>query len=284
MTRRSVVLASLAAALAAAPVSAQLPTGMLVVGVHAKLPDSLKNMPVPGGTSIDLEFTVMSDGHRVAVELAPGAGLIAAMPMLSGIRVHAMYAMGVDSLHAGVVLPPALAGGTPGYRVDVSLKMLDSLRRAGSHLLDSLGTKLADSVGKMLPHPTYRSLGTSATVAGIRCEEWQTIVAKDTMETCVIPTPLMLHMMQEYVKNALGAQRLIDQVPGLSEAARQAYGGREMTSIRTTNARTGLRVELVSFTSTPPDAARFDLPPGLLPMPGKSGSKPAGGGTGLDLR
>lgn len=284
MTRRSAVLASLAAAIAAAPVSAQLPTGMLVVGIHAKLPDSLKNMPVPGGTAIDLEFTVMSDGRRVAVEMSPGAGLVAAMPMISGIRIHAMYALGVDSLHAGVILPPALAGGTPGYRVDVSLKMLDSLRRVGSHLLDSLGTKLADSVGKMLPHPTYRSLGTTATVAGIRCEEWQTIVAKDTIETCVIPTPLMLHMMQEYVKNALGAQRLIDQVPGLSDAARQAYGGREMTSIRTTSARTGLRVELVSFTSTPPDAARFDLPPGLLPMPGAPGSKPAGGGNGIELR
>ncbi|MGH7594181.1 MAG: hypothetical protein ACRELE_10085 [Gemmatimonadales bacterium] len=277
MKRRSVVLASLAAIVAALPASAQLPTGMLVMGIHAKLPDSLKNMPVPGGTSIDLEFTVMSDGHRVAVEIAPGAGLVGAMPMLQGIKVHAMYALGVDSLHAGVMLPPALAGGAPGYRVDVSLKTVDSLRRASSHLLDSFGTKLADSVGKMLPHPTYHSVGTTATVAGIRCEEWQTIVAKDTIETCVIPTPPMLHMMQEYVKNALGAHRLIDQVPGLSDAARQAYGGREMTSIRTTNARTGLRLELVSFTSAAPDAARFDLPPNLQPFPGGIGTKPPGG-------
>ena len=57
-----------------------------------------------------------------------------------------------------------------------------------------------------------------------------------------------------------------------------------MTSIRTINVKTGLRLELVSYKPGAPDAAAFDLPPNLLPFPGSPGSKPAGGGTGIEQR
>lgn len=281
--RRSLSLILVALA-AAAPIPAQLPTGTLVMGVHVKLPDSLKMLPVPGGSSIDLQITVMSDGRRVATDIAPGPAMITALPMLQGIRVHAMYALGRDTLHAGVLLPPALAGGAPGYRIDVPLTMLDSIRRTSSHLLDSIGTKLTDSLRKAFPHPAYHSLGTTATVAGITCEEWETIILMDTTRTCVIPTPAILRAMQDYIKRATGAQQLMDQLPGMSEAAKAAFGGRDMTSIRTVNVKTGLLVELVSYTATVPDAAGFDLPANLLPFPGSPGSKPPAGGGGSTNR
>jgi hypothetical protein len=274
----------LVAIVGAAPVPAQMPPqGTIVMSIRVKLPDSMK-VPVPVGHTIDLQITVMSDGRRLATDLSPGPDMTAAMPMIQGIRIHAMYALGGDSLHAGILLPPALAGGAPGYRVDVALTVLDSLRRAGSHLLDSIGKKLTDSLAKVMPHPSYRALGTKATVAGLECEEWETIIVMDTTRTCVIPTPAVLRALQDYVKKASGAQQLMDQMPGLSNMAKEAYGGRDMTSIRTVNVKTGLRLELVSYTPGAPDAAAFDLPPNLLPFPGAPGSKPAGGGSGLEQR
>ena len=90
------------------------------MSIRVKLPDSMK-VPLPVGNTIDLQITVMSDGRRVATDLSPGPDMTAAMPMIQGIRIHAMYALGGDSLHAGILLPPALAGGAPGYRVDVAL-------------------------------------------------------------------------------------------------------------------------------------------------------------------
>jgi hypothetical protein len=284
MTARRILLPILIAVSGALPVAAQLPpTGTIVMSLRVKLPDSMK-VPVPVGNTIDLQITLMSDGRRFATDLVPGPTMAAAMPMLQGIRIHAMYALGGDSLHAGILLPPALAGGAPGYRVDVALTMLDSLRRASSHLLDSIGKKLTDSISKVMPHPRYRALGTTATVAGLQCEEWETIVAMDTTRTCVIPTPVVLRALQDYVKKASGAQQLMDRLPGLSDAVKEAYGGRDMTSIRTVNVKTGLLIELVSYTPGAPDAAAFDLPPNLVPFPGAPGSKPAGGGTGAEQR
>jgi hypothetical protein len=284
MTFRRSLLPILIAIAGAAPAPAQLPPpGTLVMSIRVKLPDSMK-VPVPVGNTIDLQITLMSDGRRLATDIAPGPAMAAAMPMLQGIRIHALYALGGDSLHAGILLPPALAGGAPGYRIDVALTVLDSLRRAGSHLMDSIGKKLVDSISKVIPHPTYRALGTKATVAGIQCEEWETIIAMDTTRTCIIPTPVVLRALQDYIKKASGAQQLMDQLPGLSDAAREAYGGRDMTSIRTVNVKTGLRIELVSYTPGAPDAAAFDLPPNLLPFPGAPGSKPPSGESGIEQR
>jgi hypothetical protein len=284
MTVRRSLVPILIAIAGAAPVPAQLPPpGTIVMSIRVKLPDSMK-VPIPIGNTIDLQISLMSDGRRFAADLAPGPSMAAAMPMLQGIRIHALYALGGDSLHAGVLLPPALAGGAPGYRVDVALTMLDSLRRASSHLLDSIGKKLADSIAKVMPHPRYRALGTKATVAGLQCEEWETIIAMDTTRTCVIPTPEVLRALQDYVKKASGAQQLMDQVPGMSNAAKEAYGGRDMTSIRTVNLKSGLLIELVRYAPGAPDAAAFDMPPNLLPFPGVPGSKPPGGGSGIERR
>ena len=286
MTARHSLVPVLVALVAAVPSSAQLPTGTIVMGIHIKVPDSLKAvpLPLPGGSALDMHITVISDGRRVAIDLTPGDGFIASVPMLAGVRVHAMYGIGADTLHGGVVLPPALAGGAPGYRFDVPLKMLDSIRRAGSHVFDSISRKLTDSMTRMLPHPMYRSLGTPATVAGLTCEEWETVIATDTTRSCLIPTPVMMRILQDQFQKALGVKQLMDQVPGFSAAAREAFGGRDMTAIRTSNAKLGLLVELERYSPALPDAAGFDLPPGLQPFPGSPGAKPPGGGSGTDRR
>lgn len=275
----------LVALAATAPISAQLPPpGTIVISMQMKLPDSVK-VPLPIGNSIDLQISIMTDGRRVAADLAPGPGMT--LWMLPGIRLHALYAPGADTIHAGILFPAemaAAAGGASGYRFDIPLSTLDSLRRANSHTVDSIIKKLTDSIGTVIPHPAYRSLGVTATVAGITCEEWETIVAMDTTRLCLIPTPALIRAVQDYVKRISGAEQWMDRLPGLADAAKEAFGGRDMTPIRTVNVKTGLRIELVSYTPGVPDAARFDLPPNLQPLPGGLGIKPPGGGSGIDRR
>jgi hypothetical protein len=111
MTFRRLLGPILIAIAGTAPISAQVPPpGTIVISIRVKLPDSVK-VPLPIGNTIDLQITVMTDGRRVAADLAPGPGMAAAMPMLQGIRIHALYALGADTLHAGILLPPAMAQG-----------------------------------------------------------------------------------------------------------------------------------------------------------------------------
>jgi hypothetical protein len=72
---------------------------------------------------------------------------------------------------------------------------------------------------------------------------------------------------------------MLDQVPGLADVTKAAYGGRDMLAIRIVNARTGMRMELLKYSATPPDATLFDLPAGLQPLPSGMGN-PFGGGKG----
>jgi hypothetical protein len=277
---RQVLPALIASCIAFSPLSAQIAqTGTITIGMHVKLPDSLKT-PVPLTGGLDIQLTLLSDGHRVALDLTLGGN--PALPMLEGARLHALYQPGTDTVHAGVLLPPALAGmanGAAGFRVDLPLTALDSMKRTASHVMDSIGTKLADSLRVKMPTVTYRSLGTTATVAGVRCEEWETVAGADTIDNCVIPTPAPIKAALDFIKQASGAQQMLDQVPGLAAATKAAYGGRDMMPIRSTNARTGMRMELLKYSSTPPDAALLDLPAGLQPLPSGMGN-PFGGGKG----
>src|ERR1019366_3322514 len=76
-----------------------------------------------------------------------------------------------------------------------------------------------------------------------------------------------------------GLQNLMAQMPGLADMQKPAYGGREMTAIRTINVKMGIRMELTSFTPGVPDATQLALPDGLtlMPMPALP-TKPGGGG------
>ena len=91
----------------------------------------------------------------------------------------------------------------------------------------------------------------------------------------------VLLLLIRQVTVCIMAQQLLDQMPGLGDAAKQAYVGRDMTSIRTVNVKTGMVIELKSYTAGVPDAALLDLPPNLQPLPGGLGIKPPGGGGSL---
>ena len=255
-----------------------LPAGTITMQMRVHLPDSLKT-PIPLGNDINVQMSIMSDGHRLAMEVVPGASV----PMLAGMRVLVTFTLGADSVHVGILLPPDLAasaGGSTGMRLDLPIATLGGANPLVARLLDSIGRTVTDSGRQAMPHPTYRSLGSSATVAGITCEEWEVVIQSDTIQTCVIPTPPALLALQQHVMSMPGVQRMMARIPGVADMRKEAYGGREMTAIRTENSRRGLHIELTSYRAGVPDATRLELPAGLQPMslPMAMPAKPSGGG------
>ena len=249
----------------ASPLAAQTaPAGSAAFHMTMHLPDSLP-MPIPIGDSIDIQMKMISDGHRIAMEITPNTSA----PMLAGMQLKILYTLGGDTVHMGIVMPPAMlpaAGGSTGMRIDVPVSMLGAGNPALGKMLDSIGKTIADSVKKGLPRPTFRALGTSAVVAGLTCQEWEVVTAADTMRTCVIPMPPALSALREQFAAMTGVKRLMTQFPGLADMEKQAYGGRHLLPIRTVGTRMHMRMELTSFTAGVPDSAQMELPAGLKPM------------------
>ncbi|MGH7523264.1 MAG: hypothetical protein ACREK8_03070 [Gemmatimonadales bacterium] len=206
------------------------------------------------GEELEMEMTGATDGQHVAMNMVmTGAGT------MTGMSTRVIFALGNDTVHMGIVLPPPLANGMPGMRMDVPTAMLG----AGNPILGHI----MDSVSKALKDPVFRSLGTVATVAGITCAEWEMVAGTDTTRTCVIPTSPALLALQQRMGQMTGFHSMLMQLPGMAEMMRTAYGGKPMTAIRSINARTGTTMELVSVAPGVPDKSIFELPPDLQVMP-----------------
>jgi hypothetical protein len=268
MTWRSISLVAVVLLGAACDAPAQNPpVGTIAFTMKVSVPDSMRSK-IPVGDAIELTMTLMSDGHRYAADIATGAS----MTVMPGMHVRTVFSVDHDTLHAAAILPPELAamtGGAPGFRMDIPTSMFDSLAHAAKGMFDSLGKTMADSIRKMIPTVKPRSLGTTAVVAGLRCEEWQTVTGVDTISMCLIPTPPAIQGMKDHFLRMSGMQDMVNQIPGLADLVNQAYGGRKMTAIRTVFPKYGMRVELTSFSAATPDSTMFAVPANLqaVPMP-----------------
>jgi hypothetical protein len=239
------------------------------MSVH--LPESA-GLPVPGGSFVTMQMTAMADGHRVAMEIMP---TVLSSPMMTGMVIRMIFTPGSDSMHLGIIFPPAIAaaaGGSTGMRMDAPMSMIGAGNPLLAGLMDSIGKAMKDSLAKSGVRPNARSLGTTSTVAGVSCEEWESVAMGDTTRTCVIPTPPAVQALQDQFKSKSGMGALMGQIPGMAEMEKTAYGGRAMTPVRMDSRRTGMHMEFVKYTPGAPDPARMELPAGLTPMPaGMSG-------------
>ena len=216
------------------------------------------------GNDLTMQITVMTDGHRVAMDVVPGS--MSTIADGSGRSIKTIFTPG--SRFGACRHPPsaqmaAMAGGGPGMRIDVSLATIDSAIKNMSGNVDSSMRHAMDSVMTHIPRPEMHSLGTTSTVAGLQCENWVTIATADTVLTCVIPTPPALLAIQNQVKTMSGLGALFDQIPGMANCEKNAYGGRPMTTIRTIDTKRGMHMEMTSFTPGAPDATQMELPAGL---------------------
>jgi hypothetical protein len=270
LTRRFLVVAIACAA----PLAAQTPAaGTASFEMSVNLPDSNPAAAMLGST-MHLRMTGMTDGRHVAIIMAPDA----AQSMMAGMTVTMVYAIGGDTAHVGIVMPSmAGAGGGTGMRMDLPISAISAEMSQFGAKIDSAARNAIDSLGKL--QPIYRDLGTTDTVAGLRCENWEAVGLADTVRTCVVPTPSGLASLMKQLKQTSGLDSLLARIPGITNLQKQAYGGQNMTALRVTSTKSGMRMQLTHFDSAVPDSSTFILPAGLRPMampmlPGK----PAGGG------
>ncbi len=263
--------------LACTPLASQQgPVGTAEFVTRVSLPDSLK-AKVPLGDTIEIRVAVMGDGHRYAADISTGP----TMTMFPNAHLRVIVNIERDSVRLSAIVPAELrmlTGGVPGYQVSVPLSMIDSLARSARHLLDSVSHKMVDSIKSTTRTVSLRNRGSTSVVAGVRCEEWQTISGVDTADVCLVPTPASIVAVKTYFKQLFGIDALMAQIPALAAMTKDAFGGRDMTSIRMVNAKYRVRVELLRVSGERPGDAEFDVPNNLLlvPLPSMTGHTGAG--------
>ncbi len=246
-------LATLLVAGTAAGSAQQPPVGTVAFALRVHLPDSLP-MPQMAGDTFAIRAQVASDGQRYAVELDPGH--ISAVPTLAGARMRLVYDPASDSLHGALIMSPAATGGTTGptgYRIDISLKSLHALQ---THLTDTLQHITA-------PEQTYQDLGTTAVVAGIRCENWRETSPTDTVNLCVTPIPARLQDFITAWQKKMGLDTLVKRMTG----GVMPFGGQHVVPLSVDDANGRVHMEVTSVSGAAPDPEMFTMPPGLIPFP-----------------
>lgn len=245
----------LAAAMSAGAVGTtraqQGPVGSVSVSVRIHFPDSMRIGAMAGDT-FALRMRFASDGNRYAVEFTPGP--IAAMPTLDGIRAWAIFDPATDSLHGAALMPAGMTqgAGPSGYRFDFGLQGLHGLQN-----------RLTDSLQRLVnPAQTFRDLGTTSEMAGMRCENWVESSPNDTLRMCVIPTPPELERLTSGLRHQLGLDSLLQRLSG----GTAPFGGRHMTPLMIEESKGMMRMEVTSISSAPPDSSLFTIPPGLIPF------------------
>jgi hypothetical protein len=230
----------------------QAPAGAVTVAVRVKLPDSLPPMAQMAGDSFALTATFASNGQQYAVEITPQS---AASPMLQGARLKAIFDPVTDSLHAGLLMgaASAAAAGPSGYRIDISLAGLKSMEHTFTDTLQHV----------TMPDRSYRDLGTTNVVAGIRCENWLQMTPTDTIQTCLVELPSSLQQVMTAMQHNMGVDSLIKRLQGTPAP----FGGRHMVPLMVDDRAGRFHMEVLNLTSGAPDAALFTLPTGLMPFP-----------------
>lgn len=252
---------------AAAALGAQAPAGGTATIAMSMRPgpDNPAAAMLPAGTALTMEMIYRTDGTRAMIETVIGGSI----PMIEGMRSIVQFRFGSDTVVVASVLPPQMAAsaGMPGTRMEMTLPSMAAMLPGQQAKRDS-ATHAAESA-------VYRSLGTTSTVAGLRCEEWEIITAADTTRTCAIPTPPALAALSEKFSKAGGMASMLSQGPRLDAISKKAYNGRAMTAIRTDSPANGLHMELTGFTVGAPSPESMELPAGLqsIAMPGGGGKR-----------
>lgn len=263
MVRLSPGLAVVGAALLASttPASAQDAGGTTVTLMRISLPDTLlAAVPQAGFEELTLRITNATDGRRVAAmmtfeAMAPTMGV-----PLDAILMHMIWDSATDSVQLGLTLPPELMeplGGGTGFAFQFVLP--DSLPIPAG-MGDSLLVTMDNA------NVSFRDLGTTATVAGLACREYEMASDSMTAKVCLGQRPPGLET----------TYRLIDRLPVINELMtawrkqeRELLGQEGLATFRMTgDMGTGsFHMELASYTAGTPDAALFTLAPGLGPVP-----------------
>ncbi len=229
--------------------------GTAVVLIDGTIPDSMRSGPAAVlPANFDMRFTVAFDGKQVGVQMEPGDQMKASLgEQMEGFRVVALWRVGVDSLHVGVLLPPeltAMMGGGSGFRMDLALPSVP----------DSLAVRTDTMMA-------WTDLERTSTVAGVTCHEWRGVAKADTMDFCIAPvTEAGLQAALGNVRNLMGFKALVGgATPSTRNGKPDPESGLPIRMI--TRGANAVRMELQQWIPGTPDASLFRLPDGLEPLP-----------------
>lgn len=259
---RTIALLGAALAGVAAPATAQDEGGTMVTLMRISLPDSLPaQVSQTGLNEINLRMTYGTDGRRVASQMTFDQ-MDAAMGIpLDAVMMHLIWDSVTDSVQIGLTLPPELMealGGGGGFAFGFVLP--DSMPEVPGMTDDSLAVLMGNA------NLAFRDLGTSATVAGFPCREYDMVSDSLTAKVCLGPRPPGMQTMYT----------LIDRLPVVGQVMamwrkqeRELLGQEGLATFRMSGdmGTGGFRMELASYAPGRPDASLFTLAPGLGPVP-----------------
>jgi hypothetical protein len=277
MSVRLAAVAGLLVLAGASSASAQQPlVGSITMQMTIHLPDTLA-AKLPGATGpINVSVMAATDGKRFAVDVSLPAG--GAMPMFAGMHVRAVYDPAIDTIHAALLMPDMGTGSAGGYKLDVPTSSFAGIKAMEDSmmgtLMDSAMKKMRDSVGTVAPP---RAVGTTETVAGISCEDWQTVSMGDTVTMCVAAEPASFKEFRTRIMAATGMQKMVDRMMGLYGNGAKPFGGRDMVMVKMHDGKTGTTMALSQVSGATPDPAVFQIPANLMPAPFALPFKGSGG-------
>lgn len=267
------------AALIAMPVIASAqdaPMGLMAFEMTGKPPAAMASQsPMPIDKLPTFRMELGSNGRQFGMQFSiRPEGMPTELAMLADTRIQMVWQNRADSAQFAITVPaairsmaasmlaPELAATPPaGYRIAMKVPNMDSLIKAN---LDS--AKRNDS----MPDMVTRSIGTTSTVAGMRCENWEIISPNDSIDVCVVESSKGAFAMSSW----LATQFKLDEAMKHPKAA-SFFGGRKMMPIRVMARDSSFTMVLVSASDAAPGAAFFAVPddykllnPKDLPIPG----------------
>lgn len=252
-------LTCLAATPAIAPAQ-QAEAGTAVMLARISMPDTMPALQQMGLSELLMRWTYATDGRRVAMQVQfEGAQAVMGTP-LDDFLLHLVFDPATDSVKLGLTLPPDLMdklGGGIGFAFGFVLP--DTI---------DLPAGMGDSVVVTMTDTdfSYRELGTTDTVAGVPCRDYEMAANGATAQVCLGQPPAALAAIN----------RIMEQLPAIGTAfrtisarQRELLGHDDFFTLRMHSSFQGggMDLELASATSGPPDPGFFTLASGLGPLP-----------------
>jgi len=265
MARLPLLLFAAGTLLGAAPQAARAQgsdVGTAVMLVRVTFPDSIAPLEQAGLSELGMRLTYATDGQHVAMQMQFESAQAAMGVPLDDVLLHLIWTPTTDSIQLGLTLPLDLMtqlGGGAGFAfafelpdsLDLPIAISDSMQAAAANMKFS-----------------YRDLGSTATVAGVTCREYEMMVSDTLPATvCLAKPPAAMAAVNRMFERlpAIGTM-----LRAISDRQREMFGNDEIFTVRMTGKMDdggSILMELASFSNTRPDASFFTLPPGLGPVP-----------------
>jgi hypothetical protein len=235
--------------------------GTAVMLMRVTMPDSVPQLQQAGLSELGMRLTYATDGQRVAMQMQFESAQAAMGVPLDDVLLHAIWSPSTDSVQIGLTLPLEMMtqlGGGAGFAFAFVLP--DSI-----NLPVALGDSMQATANNM--KFAYRDLGTTATVAGVTCREYEMVSDSVTANVCLAKPPVALAAINRMFERLPLIGAMLESV---TARQRELIGTDDIFTIRMDGAMPGggaMHMELASFSTTMPDASYFTLPPGLGPVP-----------------